>query len=130
MADSSHGYGDLVEVRLADGTRVIGRVHAGSVSPRGRLLNQLLFVPESSYQRDVSLNPAFDVYDIPEFSPDWGVVPPKPWLVVPSYMVESALTEGMKEYFRRQGLCPKCGDPGYWQNMACICKHHGPFLGV
>lgn len=34
-----------------------------------------------------------------------------------------------REDRKKAGLCPECGRPGEWVNMAMRCKKHGNFIG-
>lgn len=117
--------GDLVQVTHRDG-KIACRVYGGRSS---RYSNLYLVKPEASY---VSLIEGTELehYDIPEVTVDWGSVPAKPWLMLPAHMINDPFSPSMREHFKKFGLCPQCGDPGFWRNLACICPYHGPFLGV
>src|SRR3990167_144321 len=116
-------YGDLAEVRYVGGRlvgRVLGATRATSFSAlrgggKGR---SYLIKPESSCEADVQASSELMHYDVPVADLEWGVVPPKPWILVPERMVTSPLTASMKAYFKKQGLCPHCGDPGFWKALA------------
>jgi hypothetical protein len=38
-------------------------------------------------------------------------------------------TPDFKEQWKKDGLCPKCGDKGSWRNLALVCPTHGIFAG-
>lgn len=119
--------GDLVEVRYIGG-RLVGRIHGFKTYISNR--PQVLVKPDPSCEDDIDGSTELRHYDVIGVELDTGTVPLKPWILVPAQMLYDPLTVSMRDYFKRHGLCPRCGDPGFWQIMACICPHHGPFLGV
>lgn len=59
---------------------------------------------------------------------EWGHVPAQPYVTIPEHMLTQLFGSSMIKRFKEKGLCPRCGDPGYWKVMALFCPWHGQFM--
>ena len=66
--------------------------------------------------------------DICDDDLEWGSIPEKNWVVATLDEIDNFVNESMKKTFKKQGLCPRCGDDGEWKNFALLCRWHGMFL--
>lgn len=139
MASGSDvAYGDVVKFvydTTMDGDKsLFGRVYAKLDTSRTRAYyhsNSPHYVvkPDEGSIKNVDLDDimvdAFTFVHPNEI--EWGVVPAEPYLVVPEYMLSQVYSGQMMAHFKKNGLCPRCGDTGYWQALALYCKWHGMF---
>lgn len=60
---------------------------------------------------------------------EWGEVPKSPYVPLPEHMLSQLFGPAAAARFKENGLCPRCGDVGYWKGQACWCSYgHGMFI--
>lgn len=65
--------------------------------------------------------------DIPwEF--EWGEKPKGQFICVEKNLLAHMFQPKMSEVFVEKGLCPRCGDRGFWRALALNCDWHGQFI--
>lgn len=60
---------------------------------------------------------------------EWGEKPDGLFLLVSvAEGISFWHTNDQYDHFKKKGLCPRCGDSGYWRNLALNCKYHEQFI--
>ena len=71
-----------------------------------------------------------DNHSYGEIEFDWGELPSGVWLFADGEDLKHFSDETIKNDFKSKGLCPQCGDEGYWIRMALMCPWHGRIMGI
>lgn len=58
---------------------------------------------------------------------EWGGYPKEDHICVARQYIVHASIPGMMD-FKKMGVCPRCGDTGYWKALALNCNWHGQFI--
>ncbi len=130
-------FGDLVELKWPNGRmicRVFGKTTSNYGAQRRNPLvtstTRFIVKPDSSGEYVAVNDPDLghmNVMTAPKL--EWGSIPARPWLIAPGVQLVQMVSKEMGENFKKQGLCPRCGDPGFWKQLGCFCKYHGQFMG-
>lgn len=59
---------------------------------------------------------------------EWGSLPSGSFIVLPNDFLSNTIRDGQKESYRKAGLCPRCGEPGFFRRFALVCGEHGIYL--
>lgn len=119
-------YGDIVQLDYGSG-KLHGRIHARF----GARDVFYIIKPDPSHNDEFEKNEDLMGYMLPltgKSELDWGALPPYPWVVASEKELTNIISPAMTERFRKGGLCPRCGDRGYWKMLALFCPYHGHFL--
>jgi hypothetical protein len=58
---------------------------------------------------------------------EWGGRPAHEHICVRGDLLSHWSIPGMSD-FKTEGVCPRCGDRGYWKALALNCNWHGQFI--
>lgn len=134
-------HGDLVElvydVTSFSKKTLYGRIYAKltpqySSSTYRNKQTYYIVKPEKKFEEEIRANDALLEALLSMMDPfpglEWGQVPPMPYITVPETMLSPLFGSAMESRFKKNGLCPRCGDRGYWKAMALFCPWHGRFM--
>jgi len=147
MEKKEFKYGDIVKYAVSvddDGTTSdsFGRIHAKTTEETAARVSGFfrsryglyVFVPWN-FQNDEAkeLIAEYGMYgsnfSSENFAFEWGELPKdKMWLFIHGDDLRHFVDEEMRDGFIEMGLCPSCGDAGYWKSLALFCKWHGRFM--
>lgn len=132
-------FGDIVQFSyfvdlLGHMKNVFGRVH-GKVSNRttGLLLGKedyYVLKPDPSHDEEEVQDDLMEYFliGLEDDQLEWGKLPSHPYVTVPASGVGSLFGPNMLSKFKKEGLCPRCGDRGEWKVMALVCPYHGIYI--
>lgn len=130
--DCRFEFGDVVSVKYGAGSTATFRVHGFTSGRRFGVhgVDYYLVKPDRDSEPGVAESSEMRLWDKPhdQIMLDWGSFPSKPTLYLRGDMLVDPFTNLTRFYFKRGGLCPRCGDRGHWLRMSAICPYHGVFL--
>lgn len=132
-------FGDIIQfsyfVDLLGKTKtVFGRVH-GKVSNRTTGFLQIredyyILKPDPSHDEDEVQDDLMEYFliGLEDDQLEWGKLPQHPYVTVPMSGLGPLFGQNMIAKFKKDGLCPRCGDKGQWVAMALKCPWHGTYI--
>lgn len=127
-------FGDLLRFRYGTDSSIAVRVRGGldetTIIRRGLSPHALLvqIEPLSLHVMD-DVWRGFSAHSLDEWASssivlEWGEPPTGPFMAVAVESLEHWFKDDECYKFVKDGLCPRCGDDGYWHAFALVCRHH------